>query len=110
MEEFLLVAVLLVLGLGAYWTMVLMPRQRDFQKRQQFARSLSEGDEIVTYGGLIGKVLAIDAEQGVATVELADGVVVRLLTAAIMHPYNPQEIAENAQRGFGNSDERTGAK
>lgn len=95
--EFILVAVILVLGIGAYWSMVLFPRQRSFEKRQKMARSLSLGDEIITYGGMIGKVVEIDAEMGIAYVEVADGVVVRFVTASIMQQYDPEEIAENAQ-------------
>ncbi len=100
MEEFALVGVVLILGLGAYWTMVLFPKQRDFQKRQRFARELSVGDEVITYGGIIGKVIDIRAEEGIAYVEIADGVVIRLITAALMQPYDPEEIARNARIGI----------
>lgn len=99
MAEFLAVAVLLLLGIGAYWAMVLFPRQRDFQKRQQMARALSAGDEVITFGGVIGKVQQIDGDKGIALVEIADGVVVRLVIAAIMQRYNPQEIAHTARIG-----------
>ena len=100
MEEFILVGVVLLLGLGAYWTMVLFPKQRDFQKRQRFARELSVGDEVITYGGIIGKVIDIHADEGIAYVEISDGVVVRLVTAALMQPYDPEEIARNARIGL----------
>ena len=36
MSEIVILGVFLVLGLGAWWTMVTFPKQRDFQKRQQF--------------------------------------------------------------------------
>jgi len=100
MGEFALLAFVMLLGLGAYWSMVIFPKQRDFQKRQRFARALAEGDEVITYGGIIGKVLDIDAEMGIAYVEIADGVVIRVLNAALMQPYDPEEIAENARRGI----------
>ena len=80
--------------------MVIFPKQRDFQRRQRFARTLSEGDEVITYGGIIGRVIDINAESGVAYVEIADGVTIRIINAALMQPYNPEEIAQNAQRGF----------
>lgn len=99
MGEFLLVALILVLGMAAYWAMVLFPRQRDFQKRQRMARTLSAGDEVITGGGLVGKVQRIDSDAGVAYVEIADGVVVRLLTAAMLQQYDPDEIAKNAKMG-----------
>lgn len=98
--EILAVLVVMVLVLGAYWSLVTFPKQRDFQKRQRFARELAEGDEVITYGGLIGKVLSIDAEMGIAQVEIADGVVIRLITAALMQPYDAEEIAHNAQIGM----------
>ena len=55
-SEFFLVAFLLLAGMAVYWTMVLMPRQRNFQKRQRMARTLAEGDEVITGGGLVGRV------------------------------------------------------
>ena len=107
MEEFALLAVLMALGLGAYWSMVVFPRQRSFQKRQRYVRTLSAGDEVVTYGGIVGKVIDIDSAHGVALVEIADGVVIRLITAALMQQYNPDEIAQNAQMGLGEKPKRT---
>lgn len=101
MQEFALFGFILVLILGAWWSMVTFPKQRDFQKRQRFVRTLAYGDEVITYGGIIGKVVEIDAEQGVAHVEIADGVVVRLITAALMQPFDAEEIARNARMGLG---------
>lgn len=100
-SEFLLVAFLLLAGMGVYWTMVLFPRQRDFQRRQQMARSLSEGDEVITGGGMIGRVKRIDSEHGVAYVEIADGLEVRVLTAALVDRYDPDEVARNVKLAKG---------
>lgn len=100
MDYTLFLLVLGTLGLGAYWSLVLFPRQRDFQKRQKMARALVEGDEVITGGGLIGRVIRIEGDKGIAHVELADGVVVRLVTAALIQRYDPDEIAENARRGL----------
>lgn len=101
MEEFVLLGVILVLGLGAYWSMVIFPRQRDFQKRQKYVRELSAGDEVVTYGGMIGRVIDIRADEGLAYVEIADGVVVRMVTAALIEAFDAEKVAEAAQRGAG---------
>jgi preprotein translocase subunit YajC len=100
MQEFALLAAILLLGLAAYYSFVTFPKQRDFQKRQKFARSLAEGDEVITYGGVIGRVLKIDAEMGIAQVEIAEGVVIRIINAALMQPYDPDVIAENARKGL----------
>ena len=100
MNDILVLLVIGVLGMGAYWTMVLFPRQRDFQKRQRMARELVAGDEVITGGGIIGKVVSIDSEQGVAEVEISDGIIIRLVTAALMRRYDPEDVAENAQKGM----------
>jgi preprotein translocase YajC subunit len=100
MQEFALLALVMLLGLGAYWAMVVFPKQRDFTKRQRYVRSLVAGDEVVTYGGIIGRVVEIEADKGVAHVEIADGVIVRLVTAALVQPYDPEAFARAAQMGI----------
>ena len=105
--EIVLLAFVMLLGLGAYWAMVIFPKQHDFSKRQRYVSTLAAGDEVVTYGGIIGKVLAIDAEKGVAHVEIADGVVVRLVTAALIQGYDPEAFAEAARKGLGEENPTT---
>lgn len=100
MPEIVFVGLILALGMGAYWAMVLFPRQREFQTRQRMARDLSAGDEIITFGGIIGRVQRIDSAQGLAWVEIAPQVEVRVVTAAIVQRYNPEEIARNARLGL----------
>jgi preprotein translocase subunit YajC len=95
--EIAVLALVMVLGLGAYWAMVVYPKQRDFTKRQRYVRSLAIGDEVVTYGGLIGKVVDVEADKGIAHLEIAEGVVVRCLAAAMTQPYDPEAFARAAQ-------------
>lgn len=100
MQEFALLAFVMVLALGAYWAMIIFPKQRDFQKRQRYVRSLNVGDEVVTYGGVIGKVVAVEPDQGTAQLEIAPGVTIRILTAALVQPYDPEVFANAARKGF----------
>ena len=100
MQEFAFLAVMLLLGLWLWWSFVTFPKQRAFKKRQKFAGSLAKGDEVITSGGIIGKVLDIDAESGVSQVEIADGIVIRILNVSLMQAYDVEEIARNAQMGL----------
>jgi preprotein translocase subunit YajC len=100
MQEFAVLALVLLLALGAYWAMVVFPKQRDFTKRQRYVRALAVGDEVVTYGGIVGRVVSIEVDKGIANVEIADGVVVRLITAALVQPYDPEAFAEAARAGI----------
>ena len=100
MLEFVLVFAILALVLGGYWALVVFPKQRAFQHKQRVVRSLHVGDEIVTYGGIVGKIIDIDVEKGVSRVEIADGVQIKLLTAALQQVYDPDELAYNAGLGI----------
>ena len=103
MPEFVLVFAVLSLALGGYWALVVFPRQRAFQHKQKFARGLHVGDEVVTYGGIVGKIIDIDAAAGVSQLEIAEGVRIKLLTAALQQVYDAGAIAENAARGLKDS-------
>lgn len=106
MQEFVLIAVVMLLGMAAYWSMITFPKQRDFQKRQRFVRALRVGDEVVTFGGVIGKVVDIQADSGITFIEIAEGVVVRILSAAVMQAFDPEETARNAQRGMSGAEQQ----
>lgn len=99
MPEFVLVFAVLALILGGYWALVIFPKQRAFQHKQKLVRALHIGDEIVTYGGIVGKIIDIDVDQGVSQVEIAEGVRIKLLTAALQQVYDPDELAYNAKLG-----------
>ena len=98
MEEFVILGLVMILGLGAYWSLVIFPRQRELQKQQKSVRKMQIGDEIITHGGIIGRIREIDADNGIAHLEIADGVVVRVVTFALLQRYDPEELARNAQR------------
>lgn len=97
MPEFILLFAIMMLALGAYWSMVVFPKQRDFSKRQKFVRALAEGDEVITAGGIIGRVIDIRADEGIAYVEIADGLTVRVITASLLGQFDPEELARNIQ-------------
>lgn len=99
MPEFVLVFAILALVLGGYWALIIFPKQRAFQHKQKVVRSLHVGDEIVTYGGIVGKIIDIDVDQGVSHIEIAEGVRIKLLTAALQQVYDPDELAYNAKLG-----------
>jgi len=94
--EMVLVFAVLALALGAYWALFVFPKQRAFLRKQKLARSLHVGDEVITYGGIVGKIIDIDADKGISELEIAEGVTIKLLTAALQQVYNPEEIAYNA--------------
>ncbi len=102
--EFAVFSVVFLLALGAYWSMIIFPKQREFSKRQSFVRTLNEGDEVITAGGLIGRVLEIRGLEGIAILEIAPGVTVRAITASLLDPFDPEELARNIQMAMKDQD------
>jgi len=84
-------AVLLLLVPVALFVLIRPQRQRINAQRALLA-GLAPGDQVITSGGLIGTVVAIDDVE--ASVEIASGVVVRIaLPAIIGRPRPPQADA-----------------
>jgi preprotein translocase subunit YajC len=72
---------IIIVVFAAVYLLFLRPRQQRMRQQQSAARQLSVGDQVVTAGGIQGRLVAIDAN--VAEVEIAPGVVITLLRRAI---------------------------
>ncbi len=66
---------------GGIYFLLIRPRQQKMRAQQTQARQLSVGDEVVSAGGIYGRVVAMDAD--VAEVEVAPGIVMKFLRRAI---------------------------
>jgi preprotein translocase subunit YajC len=99
MSEFIAFSTIIILILLAYWSLVIYPKQRDFKKHNKYVRSLNVGDEVITFGGIIGVITRMDKESGVSYVKVADNVELKLLAAAVTRPYVPEDVAFNANIG-----------
>lgn len=70
---------------------MIRPQQRKMKDHQALIEKVKHGDEIVTTSGFFGKVIGITDK--VLTVELADGVRVKMLKSQIAS-VNPEKAAE----------------
>ncbi|MBN1379327.1 MAG: preprotein translocase subunit YajC [Gammaproteobacteria bacterium] len=73
--------VMLVGMLVVFYFILIRPQQRRVKEHQNLVSSLKKGDEVVTNGGLLGKLTEV-SDQFV-TVELAEGVEVKLQRGAV---------------------------
>jgi preprotein translocase subunit YajC len=74
---YLLLPILLVL----MYLVLLRPQQQRLRAQRSLVASLDVGDEIITAGGIIGRIVALTDER--ASIEVADGVVIDFLRVAI---------------------------
>jgi len=100
MPEIVAFSLIVILLLGGYWSFVILPKQRAFKKHNQYVQTLGVGDEVITFGGIIGTITGMDVEAGVAYVKIADGVEVKMLTAALSRPFDAEDVSLNAQVGI----------
>ena len=56
--------------------LLIRPQQKRAKDHKNLLKELKKGDEVVTNGGVVGKVNSVD--ESFATVEIAEGVVVKV--------------------------------
>jgi preprotein translocase subunit YajC len=92
----LLTAIALVFLL--VWVVVVLPQKRARKTQQEVVADLKVGDEIVTVGGVIGKLTYLNEAEDIARIEIAKGVEIRIIPASISHPLDYLARVEKAKR------------
>jgi preprotein translocase subunit YajC len=80
---------------GLIWLLVIRPQRRRTTEHSAMISTLSVGDEIVTAGGMYGRITRIDDE--VLTVEIAPAITVRVARAAITGVMNSEQKDNEAE-------------
>lgn len=73
--------IFIIVIFAAVYLLFIRPRQQKMRQQQTQARDLEVGDQVVTAGGIHGRVVALDSD--VAEVEVAPGVVLTMLRRAV---------------------------
>lgn len=71
----------LIALLAVFYFLILRPQQKRAKEHKAMMEALQKGDEIVTLGGVMGKVTKVGDE--IVAVEIADNVVVQVQKAAV---------------------------
>jgi preprotein translocase subunit YajC len=82
----------LLITFGLMWVLLILPQQRRMKAHQAIVASLQPGDEVVTAGGVYGTITSVDDET--LAVEVAPGVVLRILRSAVSQRIAPFEDAD----------------
>ena len=84
----------LILIFAIMYFLLIRPQQKKVKEHQNMVASLRRGDQVVTQGGLIGKVTKVKEENEIE-VEVADGVKVRVLQNTIAQVLSKTEPAKD---------------
>jgi preprotein translocase subunit YajC len=72
-----------------FYFLIIRPQSKRAKEHRDMVEALKRGDEIVTQGGLVGKISKVGETE--ATVELAEGVKVRVIKSTIVDIRNRPE-------------------
>ena len=72
----------LILIFAIMYFLLIRPQQKKVKEHQAMVAALRRGDQVVTQGGVIGKVVKVK-DDGEVEVEIADGVKVRIVQSTI---------------------------
>jgi preprotein translocase subunit YajC len=73
----------LIALLAVFYFLILRPQQKRAKEHKALVEALQKGDEVITVGGVLGKVTKVGDDN--VAVEIADNVVVQVQKAAIQN-------------------------
>ena len=65
-----------------FYFLILRPQQKQSKKREELLKGLKRGDNVVTSGGIYGKILNI-SEDDIVSLEIAKGVSIRISRSGV---------------------------
>ena len=84
----------LILIFAIMYFLLIRPQQKKAKEHQAMLSALRRGDQVVTGGGLIGKVTKVKEGENEVEVEIAQGVTVRVMRSTISAVLNKTEPAK----------------
>jgi len=72
---------ILVVFVAVFYFLLIRPQQKRMKEQQNMLSKLATGDEVVTSGGVLGRIT--DVGDTYLTLEIADGVRIRVQKAAV---------------------------
>ncbi|MEL7255989.1 MAG: preprotein translocase subunit YajC [Pseudomonadota bacterium] len=83
----------LILIFAIMWFLLIRPQQKKLKEHRAMVEQLRRGDQVVTQGGLIGKVSKVKDDDEIE-VEIATGVKVRVVRGTIAQVLSKTEPAD----------------
>lgn len=79
----------LILIFVIFYFLLIRPQQKRAKEHQNFLDNLKKGDDVITAGGIIGRITGL-TEQ-VVTLEVADNVKIKVMRSNIAGPFKTEK-------------------
>lgn len=73
----------LVMIFAIFYFLIIRPQSKKIKQHTEMVKSLKKGDRVITAGGIEGVISKIDEESALAEVEIAEGVIVKVVRSTI---------------------------
>ena len=83
MQEVLFQIMPLILIFFVFYFLIIRPQQNKVKEHTAMVNAVKKGDEVVTQGGLIGKVSKVSGEE--VTIDFGDNVNIRAVKSTLAH-------------------------
>lgn len=87
--------------IAIFYFLLIRPQQKRAKEHKKLVANLGRGDEVVTSGGMLGQVT--DVDEGYASLEVADGIEVRIQKAAVTQVLPKGTIKQKLKREEGSA-------
>ena len=73
----------MILIFVVFYFLLIRPQEKKRKEHEKLVSSVKKGEEILTSGGIVGKVVKINDSEPTILVEIAENVVVKVLKSAV---------------------------
>lgn len=80
----------IVAMIAILWFLLIRPQQKEQQKHREMVKNLKKGDEVVTVGGLFGRIMSLDAEK--VSLKIAENVKIDVERSKVVRVVTPHVV------------------
>ncbi|NPA52368.1 MAG: preprotein translocase subunit YajC [Aquificae bacterium] len=84
----------MVLLVAIFYFLLYRPQQKQKKQHEEFLKNLKKGDKVITAGGIIGEIKAI--EDDVVHLKVAEGTIIKVLKQSLTGYYH--EKSQNQEK------------
>jgi len=66
-----------------FYFLLIAPMRKKQKKTQEMLSKLKKGDEVITGGGIFGRITALDEERGFVILQISDNTKIKVLRSAV---------------------------
>lgn len=81
-----------------FYFLILRPQQKKIKEHQAMVAAVQKGDKVVLSGGMLGKVIKVDNTSNIVEVEIASGVVVKVIPSTIASITSDKPLNDNNKK------------